>query len=73
MTPEEELSQPAPQEAIHPMSIKHLRSQEFSGGDFIIERQLGNGTNYKQYIASYRSEGLKVFGLLTVPLANKPE
>ncbi len=61
-----------PKKEPHPMSIKYLRSQEFSGGDFVIEKQLGNGTNYKQYIASYRSEGLRIFGLLTVPLADKP-
>ena len=74
ITPEKEVADTVtPKEELHPMSIRYLRSQEFSGGDFVIERQLANGTNYKQYIASYRSEGLKVFGLLTVPLADKPE
>lgn len=74
MTPEEEIAETvAPQGELHPMSIKYLRSQEFSGGDFVIEKELANGTNYKQYIASYRSEGFKIFGLLTVPLAPKPE
>lgn len=73
-TPKEKIAEPiSPKEALHPMSIKYLRSQEFSGGDFVIEKQLANGTNYKQYIASYRSEGLKIYGLLTVPLAPKPE
>ncbi|MFQ5961267.1 MAG: alpha/beta hydrolase family protein [Candidatus Methylomirabilales bacterium] len=31
------------------------------------------GSNYHRYIASYRSEGLKINALLTVPLGNEPE
>ncbi len=56
----------------HPMAIESLRERAYPGGDFIIEEKLPNGTNYEQYIASYKSEGLKIFGLLTVPLAQKP-
>lgn len=61
------------EEKLHPMSIESLRQREYVGGDFVIEQTLADGTNYKQYIASYLSEGLKIFGLLTVPKANKPE
>ena len=32
-----------------------------------------NGTNYRQFIASYLSEGLKIYGLLTIPTTPKPE
>lgn len=60
-------------EESHPMAIEVLRQREFPGGDFVIERTLPNGTNYRQFIASYQSEGLKIYGLLTVPLAPKPE
>jgi len=58
---------------LHPMSIESLRSGEYPGNDFVIEKELANGTNYKQYIVSYQSEGLKIYGLLTVPLGVKPE
>jgi dipeptidyl aminopeptidase/acylaminoacyl peptidase len=60
-------------EETNPMAIKSLRDREYLGGDFVIEKKLANGTNYQQFIASYQSEGLKIFGLLTVPLAEKPK
>lgn len=60
-------------EVLHPMAIENLRNREYIGGDFIIEEELANGTNYKQFIVSYKSEGLKIFGLLTIPLAVRPE
>lgn len=58
---------------MYPMTIENLRDGEYLGGDFVIEEKLANGTNYQQYIASYLSEGLKIYGLLTVPLAERPE
>jgi uncharacterized protein len=61
-------TKPAP----HPMAIEALRQREYPGGDFTIEKTLPNGTNYRQFIASYRSEGLKIYGLLTVPLSQRP-
>ncbi|MFH1822549.1 MAG: alpha/beta fold hydrolase [Patescibacteria group bacterium] len=59
--------------ATSPMFIETLRQGKYPGDDFIIEQTLANGTNYKQYIASYLSEGLKIYGLLTIPIAPKPE
>lgn len=56
-----------------PMAIQNLREREYLGGNFVIEETLANGTNYRQYVTSYLSEGLKIYGLLTVPLAEKPE
>lgn len=56
----------------HPMSIESLRSNIYTGGDFIIEKTLADGKNYRQFIASYQSEGLKIYGLLTVPMSKKP-
>lgn len=58
---------------VFPMFTETLRQREYPGGDFVIEQTLTNGTNYRQFIASYQSEGLKIYGLLTVPLAPKPE
>ena len=60
-------------EELIPMAIESLRRGEYPGDDFVIEETLPNGTNYQQFVASYRSEGLKIFGLLTIPLAPKPE
>lgn len=56
-----------------PLSIEYLRSLEYPGSDFVIEQELENGVNYKRYIVSYKSEGLKIYALLTVPLAEIPE
>jgi uncharacterized protein len=61
------------EQSLHPMSIESLRSRTYEGGQFKIEKELAQGTNYRQYIASYSSEGLKINGLLTVPTAPKPE
>src|SRR3989344_883854 len=51
----------------HPLSIQALKEGEYPGSDIVIEQTLDSGSNYKRYIASYKSEGLKIYGLLTVP------
>lgn len=67
-------AKPAPDDKTdHPMAITNLRAGSYPGGDFVIEQKLANGTNYSQAIVSYLSEGLKIYGLLTVPLAPMPE
>lgn len=57
----------------HPLMINVLRSKDYPGSEIIIEQTLSSGVNYNQYIASYRSEGLKIYGLLTIPEEVKPE
>lgn len=57
----------------HPMSIEALRQGSYPGGEFTVEQVLANGSNYRRLVASYLSEGLKIFGLLTVPLSGMPE
>ena len=54
------------------LTIAALRAKEIAGSDIIIEETLANGVNYARYIASYRSEGYKIYGLLTVPLGDVP-
>jgi len=54
----------------HPLSIEALRQGEYPGSDIVIEQTLEPGSNYQRYIASYKSEGLKIFGLLTKPNGN---
>lgn len=56
----------------HPLSIEALRKGEYPGSDIIIEQTLAPGSNYQRYIASYKSEGLKIYGLLTVPVGERP-
>src|SRR3989338_5734189 len=56
----------------HPLSIQALREGEYPGSDIIIEQTLSAGSNYKRYIASYKSEGLKIYGLLTAPNGTQP-
>lgn len=56
----------------HPLSIDWLRAQEYPGSEIVIEQVLEPGSNYNQYIASYQSEGLKIYALMTVPAEEKP-
>lgn len=58
---------------LHPLSIEALRQGEYPGSNLEIEQDLDPGSNYKRYIASYKSEGLKIFGLLTVPNSSPPQ
>jgi dipeptidyl aminopeptidase/acylaminoacyl peptidase len=51
----------------HPLSIQALREGDYPGSELVIEQTLTPGNNYQRYIASYKSEGLKIYGLLTVP------
>jgi len=57
----------------HPMSIAALRTGEHPGSDIVIEQELESGSSYTRAIASHKSEGLKIFGLLTVPTGAPPE
>jgi dipeptidyl aminopeptidase/acylaminoacyl peptidase len=56
----------------NPLSIDYMRKQEYPGSDITIEQILPDGANYSRYIASYKSDGLKIFALLTVPKGEKP-
>ncbi len=56
-----------------PLSIDFMRNQNYPGSDLVIEKELKSESNYSQYIASYKSENLKIYGLLTVPKEKKPK
>jgi dienelactone hydrolase len=58
---------------IFPLSIEYLRQQDYSGSELVIEQTLASGSNYDRFYASYISEGLKQYGLLTVPHGERPE
>lgn len=54
------------------MEIEVLKKRIFTGSELVIKDKLNNGTNYEQFIVSYKSEGLKIFGLLTIPIKSMP-
>lgn len=54
------------------MFIESLRKRKYLASDIVVEETLSAGNNYNQYIASYTSDGLKIYGLLTVPTSAKP-
>ncbi len=58
--------------ASNELSVEGMRQKEYPGSDLIIEEELGSGSNYKRYIASYMSEGNKIYALLTIPNGTKP-
>lgn len=62
-----------PDKKAHPLSIQALKDTAFPGSELVIEETLAPGSNYKRYIASYKSEGLKIYGLLTIPNGEKPK
>jgi dipeptidyl aminopeptidase/acylaminoacyl peptidase len=49
-----------------------MRARQYPGSEIIIEQTLPPGANYSRYIASYRSEGLRINALLTVPNGDRP-
>ncbi|SRR5258708_7062461 len=57
----------------NPLQISYMRNQNYSGSNIKIEQTLMNGSNYKRYIASYVSDGFKIYGLLTVPNGDVPK
>jgi len=57
---------------MHPLMIEAMRQQRYPGSPIVLEETLAPGVNYNRYIASYQSEGNKIFALLTVPQGQKP-
>jgi dipeptidyl aminopeptidase/acylaminoacyl peptidase len=49
-----------------------LQAGSYPGSDIVIEQELDPGANYRRFYASYLSEGLKIYGLLTVPNGEPP-
>lgn len=68
----EEPNQGGPANQLHPLSIEYMRQQEYPGSEITIEQALPPGSNYDRFIASYKSDGLKIYALLTIPKGEKP-
>ena len=76
-TPLKHVASPSPAPAaseptLVPLAIDAMRQREYPGSDLVIEQTLTPGSNYRRYVASYQSDGLKIFGLLTLPSGPKP-
>ncbi len=56
-----------------PLTIAAMRAKSYPGSELTIVQTLTPGSNYNRYIASYQSDGLTLFGLLTVPTGTKPD
>ena len=54
------------------MSIPAMRQMSYPGSEIIFEDTLEPGANYNRYYVSYLSEGLKQYGLLTIPYGETP-
>lgn len=61
------------QTSSNPLSIQAMREKNYPGSSITIEQTLEPASNYNQYIASYKSDGLKIYALLTVPTGEKPK
>jgi len=63
---------PTPTATLHPMNILAARQTPYPGSVITIEETLEPGANYSRYMAWYESEGLRIYGLLTVPDGELP-
>jgi uncharacterized protein len=61
-----------PTPTLNPLTIQSMRERSYPGSAITIEETLQPGSNYSRYRASYQSEGLKIYALLTVPNGEKP-
>ena len=57
----------------NPLQIESLRQRSYPGSTITIEQTLAPGANYNSYVVSYRSDGLKIYALMTVPQGDKPK
>lgn len=55
------------------MSITCMRKFNYQNSSITIESTYQQNNSYTSYIASYLSNGLKIYGLLTVPSGNEAE
>ncbi len=65
-------NQGGPETNLPALSIQTLRNGDYPGSDIVIEETLSSGSNYNRYVVSYKSEGLKIYALLTIPSGEKP-
>ncbi len=57
---------------LFPLSIPSLAHRDYEGGEIRIEKKVKTNKSFTSYIASYSSDGLKIYTLLTIPNTPKP-
>jgi len=57
----------------HPLSIERMRRGDYPGSVITFEQELEPGDNYRKYYVSYRSEGLRIYALMTIPDGDGPD
>jgi len=57
---------------LDPLTVEAMRAKSYPGSQLVVEQNLGQVSNYNKYIVSYKSDGLKIYALLTVPIGTKP-
>ncbi len=63
---------PEPTPTLHPMDIRAMRQGSYPGSEITLEQELERGSNYRRFYASYLSEGLRIYALLTIPDGEPP-
>lgn len=56
----------------YPLQIEVMRQQAYPGSEIVFEQTLDPGPNYNRYVVSYRSDGYKIYALMTIPSGKKP-
>jgi dipeptidyl aminopeptidase/acylaminoacyl peptidase len=72
MSPSQNTSVSLNSQNLNSLSIQAMRKKSYSGSKINIVQTLTPGSNYNQYVASYKSDGLTIYALLTVPIGQKP-
>lgn len=55
------------------LAIVKLRTMSYPGSAISIVRSVGHNSAYSSYLVSYQSQSNTLYGLLTVPVGNKPK
>lgn len=71
-SPQTLLIAPTPSVPLNPLTIQAMRARTYSGSGITIEQTLSPMPTYNRYIASYESDGLKIYALLLIPKGVKP-
>lgn len=58
--------------AQHPDSIPAMSEKAYQGSDLKLEKILAENESYTRYSITYKSEGLKISGIMNVPKGNGP-
>ena len=66
-SPQNALAETFDETSSSPMAIETLRARDYPTSEIVVEETLEPGLNYQRFIASYMSDGHKIYGLLTVP------